>query len=31
MMPNLVPNVVSEAQLTEIVNYLYSPVPASKP
>jgi nitric oxide reductase subunit C len=29
-MPDLVPSVVSEAQLTEIVNYLYSPAP-SKP
>ncbi len=30
-MPKLVPAVVSEAQLTEIVNYLYSPAAAPKP
>jgi nitric oxide reductase subunit C len=30
-MPKLVPAVVSEAQLTEIINYLYSPAASSKP
>lgn len=30
-MPKLVPAVVSEAQLTEIINYLYSPAGSSKP